>query len=49
MEYEQISVSALIEGRHSRGVAEGLGVIWVGVICLSINRREEQFGVWQKV
>ena len=30
------------------GVAEGLGVIWASVICPSVNRREEQQGVWQK-
>ena len=28
-------------------VAEG--VIWASVICPSVNMREEQLGVWQKV
>ena len=37
------------EGGEAVGVAEGLGVIWVSVICPSVNRRDEQQGVWQKV
>ena len=37
------------EGEAVGGVAEGLGVILASVICLSVNRREEQQGVWQKV
>ena len=35
------------EGEAVEGVAEG--VRWASVICLSVNRREEQLGVWQKV
>ena len=30
------------EGGAVGCVAEGLGVIWASVMCLSVNRREEQ-------